>query len=112
MKNHDGMIRGFHWSNKAWYSDVIKQPEIIFGMYSPDGGTSGEMSIRWIELSRKLTPKLECFDDAWNALSMFTDLIEEMGKVDSEDITDQDFVDMLKNLGFKDLTKYKSPYEG
>ncbi len=49
MKNHKGMIRGFHWSNKAYYKDVIENPEVNFGMYDPnDGGTTGEMSVKWI----------------------------------------------------------------
>jgi len=34
-----------------------------------------------------------------------------MGEVDSEDITDEQFVEMLLSCGFKDLTKYESPYE-
>lgn len=112
MKDHSGMIRGFHWSNKAYYNNVIENPEIIFGMYDPnDGGTTGEMSVKWIVLNNKYTPKLECFDDGWNALSLYTDLIQKMGEVDSEDITDNQFTQMLLSCGFKDLTKYKNPHE-
>jgi len=111
MKNHDGMIRGFHWSNRAHYKHIIDYPEVSFGMYHPDGGTTGEMLVKWVWLDNKYTPKFECFDDGWNALSLFGDLIQKMGEVDSEDITDEQFVEMLLSCGFKDLTKYESPYE-
>lgn len=108
MKSHDGMIRGFHWSSRAYYSAVINRPEVNFGMYDPnDGGTTGEMSMTWILLDGRYTPKLECFDDGWSALANFTDLIQRMGKVDSEDISDEVFVKMLVECGFKDLTKYE-----
>ncbi len=112
MKDHNGMVRGFHWSNRAWYKNIVDKPEINFGMYDPnDGGTSGEMSVKWISLGNKLTPKLECFDDGWNALFLFGDLIQKMGEVDSEDITDEKFIEMLLSCGFKDLTKYEDPYK-
>lgn len=112
MKDHSGMVRGFHWSNRAWYKNIVDKPEINFGMYDNDGGgTTGEMSIKWISLNNKLTPKLECFDDGWNALSLYGDLLQKMGEVDSEDITDKQFVQILLSCGFKDLTAYKNPYE-
>lgn len=112
MRNHESMVRGFHWSNKAWYHNVIDNPEVIFGMYDiNDGGTTGEMSVKWIWLNHNFTPKFECFDDGWSALSTFPDLIEKMGEVDSEDITDEHFVKILIECGFKDLTKYESPYK-
>jgi hypothetical protein len=58
MKNHEGMVRGFHWSNKAYYKDVIDGMEVNFGMYDPnDGGTTGEMTMKWVYLDRKFSPK-------------------------------------------------------
>lgn len=112
MKNHEGMIRGFHWSNKAWYNNIVDGTEVNFGMYSPtDGGTSGEMSMKWILLNRQPTPKLQCFDDGWSALGLFTDLLRKMAEHDSEDITDEKFVEILLECGFKDLTAYKNPHQ-
>lgn len=113
MKNHDGMIRGFHWYNKAWYAESNGNGiEVGFGLYDPnDGGTTGEMSVKWIVLDNKLTPKLCSFDDSWSALNTFSDLLEKMAEADSEDITDSQFVQMLLECGFKDLTKYESPYK-
>lgn len=49
MKDHEGCIRGYHRSSKAWYAkaNYKDRVSISFGMYHPDGGTSGEMQIEW-----------------------------------------------------------------
>lgn len=78
-------------------------------MYHPDGGTSGEMIMEWVELSNKETPRLKCFDDSWSALALFKDLIDKMGSVDSMDIQEVEFCKMLDECGFKDLTQYEDP---
>ena len=110
MRDHTGMIRGFHWANKAHYSEFVETPEVNFGMYDKDdGGTTGEMSMKWIEISGKLYPKLECFDDGWNALYSFSDVLNKLSEIDSKSITDEEFVNILLSCGFVDLTKYKSP---
>ena len=113
MKSHEGCRRGFHWTSKAWYAEANRFPkEITFGMYAADddGTTSGEMKMQWVELGKRLTPQLCVFDDAWSALATFSDLIQRMAEVDSEDISEEQFVNMLLACGFKDLTKYQHPY--
>ena len=116
MKDHEGCIRGFILLSEAWYahanlrgSDVID--EVSFGHYALEGGTTGEMSVRWSELGGKKVPKLECFDDGWHSLSTFTDLIAEMGNIDNENITPKDFCSLLTRLGFADMTPRKNPRE-
>lgn len=112
MKDHKGCIRGYHRCSKSWYSKSYKQIEISFGMFHPDGGTSGEMSIEWIKLDGKLCAKFVCFEDGWSALSLFPDLIKKMGEVDSQRIQEEDFAKILDECGFKDLTAYNDPYKG
>jgi hypothetical protein len=109
MKDHSESFRGYYRSSKAWYAkyDVVKDQEIWFGMYHPEGGTTGEMSLKWIVLDNKPTPLLECFDDAWDVLAMFSDVITEMAKVENQDITEEQFVELLNKCGFKDLTQYE-----
>lgn len=112
MTNHDGCFRGYHRSSKAWYNKVMDgKIEVTFGMFHEQGGTSGEMTMEWIELNGKLCARLKCFEDAWSALSLFTDLIQKMGEIDSEMIQEEDFCKLLDSYGFKDLTAYKDPYE-
>lgn len=113
MNNHEGCIRGYHRSSKAWYAKSVNKDniEVGFGMYHPDGGTSGEMTMEWVELSGRLCARLKCFEDGWSALSLFTDLIQKMGEVDSELIQEEDFCKMLNCCGFTDLTAYTDPYK-
>lgn len=111
------MIRGFIILSQSWYADANLRgaryvDEVNFGMYAADedGGTTGEMSVKWYDLgggilNDKPVPKLECFDDAWATLVMFSDVIAELGKVDNANITPDEFAEILKGCGFKDMTK-------
>lgn len=113
MRDHRGCIRAYHRTSKAWYKDSARNEKLSvnFGMYDPEGGSSGEMKMEWIELGRDIPyPQLRVFDDAWSALGLFTDLIQELAKIDSENINDDQFCDILDRLGFKDLTAYENPY--
>ncbi len=110
MKTHDGTKRGFYWSTKAYYSRTNDEREIMFGLFAgKDGGTTGEMGMRWHLLGNEWVPRLECYSDGWSALAMFPDLITELGRRDSDDPTEQEFVNLLLSLGFEDLTDYERP---
>ena len=114
MRNHKGDIRGFIHSGSAWYASSMPGPEkdsISIGMYAPDGGTSGEFMIDWVELNGKFVPQLAAFDDAWSALENFTDMLKEMAKLDSKGVTPQKFCEMLKSIGIEDLTERVRPRE-
>jgi len=96
-------------ATNAWWKGHLndKSPEIYFGLYPPGGGTSGEMSIIWKELRKTLVPELKCFDDGWKALSLFPDLLKEMGKADNNKISPEDFITILKKCKFKELKNNK-----
>ena len=103
--------RGFHWYRKAWYSQPNEDRKIDFGIY-PDGGdqgTTGEMTMHWHDLGGKLYPRLECFDDAWITLHSFYDLIKDLAAADNQNITEEQFVEILIRRGFRDLTAYDNP---
>jgi hypothetical protein len=108
-----GCQRGFYWSTKAWFAKDSDEDEVMFGMYyGREGGTDGEMAMRWIEIGKKAkVPRLEIFDDAWKTLSIFLDLITELAKYDNENIAPDKFVEILKSHNFKDLTPYENPYK-
>lgn len=113
---NEDMIRGFHWSTRAWYSSVAgsDKPEVVFGMYHPsEGGTTGEMAMRWHNLSGGdyNVPRLEVFDDAWRVLRAFDDVLERLAHVDGQNITEGEFVALLLECGFTDLTEYDNPYK-
>lgn len=115
MKNHDGCTRAFCWTGKAYYAkhmDGSEKNEIMFGMYDlENGGTTGEMAMRWIDLGNRygMAPQLQSFSDSWSALLLFSDLIHSLSKIDGQDITQEEFVEILLNHGFVDLTQYVNP---
>ena len=111
MKDHEGGTRGFYRSSKAYYAMADRDVEIMFGIYYPrdGGGTSGEMAMRWHELSGGLVPRLEVYCDAWSALQQFRDVLETLAEHDSEDITEEQFALILQEHGVTDLTEYKRP---
>ena len=111
MKNkHIDMIKGFTQLSRAWYGEAnLKNADYVdvvyFGFYSPTGGTTGEMSVKWINLCGDIVPKITIFSDAWSALSEFHDLIDLLGKHDGEDSTPEQFCQFLLKCGFVDRTE-------
>ncbi|APM40500.1 hypothetical protein [Clostridium kluyveri] len=111
MENkNEGMIKGFTQLSRAWYGEVCLRnsdyvDRVIFGLYSSQGGTTGEMTVDWINLSGKIVPELNIFSDAWSALSNFHDLINVLGEHDSEDPTPEEFCKYLLDCGFMDRTE-------
>lgn len=101
--------RGYHWSSKAWYSSP-EHPlhEVVFGLYYPDGSTAGECRMVWgkqMTSAFAYAPRLEVASDALSALGSFWDLIHEFEQIPpEEDYTEADFVALLEDFGFEDLT--------
>lgn len=108
-KHKDG-IRGFYRINRSyWASEFTKSgpPEIIIGIYhfNKDGsldGSMGEFSVKWRRIDGGVSPQI----NSWSALYQFIDLIKVMAEIDSQDIDENKFVDILKSQGIKDLTEY------
>ena len=107
MNRHEGGKRCYIRSSKAWYNNVVEEIEIMVGIYYDEGGTSGEFRFRWTEIGNKLVPKLVCYDDSWNALSLFRDLLDKMAEIDDENITEPEFSKILDELGIFDKTEYE-----
>ncbi len=108
MGKHDSSGRGFIWSSHAWYAEAADcKHKISFGLYHKDGGTTGEMEMVWHEIGSEWVPRLECFDDGWSVLFMFTDLLEEMAMFDGVNVTEEGFVNLLERCQFADMTPYE-----
>jgi len=110
------MKRGFFWTSKAWYAKSALEgrsgPDIMFGLYDgKDGWTTGQMAMRWHPLCGKMVPRLEVFNDGWNVLKGFKDVIDALALKNNDNISEGEFIDLLLRCGFEDLTPYKSPYD-
>ena len=101
--------RQFIQLSRAWYAganlrggEVID--EITMGFYHKDGGTTGEFTIRWIELSGSETPMLCCFDGSWHAMWQFRDVLEKMAEIDGTNPTPNEICRILVSCGVADNT--------
>ncbi len=84
--------------------------EVSFGLNSPGGGTIGEMTMKWINLDGRKVPQLQVFDDAFKVLSCFGDLMSALAEQDSNNITIDEFVEILKEHNFLDTQSWKGDY--
>ena len=116
MKKHEGCERGFHQASKSWYGKIalgeFKNKEVLdtfsIGFYAPDGGTTGEFVVEWTELTAgQWVPQLQAFDDGWDALFNFQDMLKLMADADDKNISPDDFRKLLLSCGIVDLTKEK-----
>ena len=114
MKDHSGCNRQFVQVSRAWYAksslvdDTID--EIVIGFYHPDGGTTGEFVLQWVCINNRPTPILYSFEDSWNALWSFQDLLEKMADLDGENPSPEQICQILLELGVEDATPKISPY--
>ena len=110
INKHEGCSRGFsQWSELSSKKEEfdITEDVIMFGFYDLEGGgTTGEMAMRWHDLGDGEAPaaRLEVFDDGWSALAQCSDVIAKMAEWDNRNPQPDDFVQLLLECGFKDIT--------
>src|SRR5919199_670707 len=106
---HEGCIRGFYQNSRSWYRRPNEAEEIRFGMFGLEGGKTGEICVSWVKVSKTPTARLECYQDTWDALYQFKDLLERMAELDGKMPQPSDFVRILLECGFVDLTQESPP---
>jgi hypothetical protein len=109
MKDYSGYKRQFTQLSRAWYGKANLNnntvDEITIGLYGEDGSTVGEFHIEWIRLGNTVSPKLIAFDDSWNALWFFLDVLEGLSKLDNLDTPPEDICNLLIKCNVEDVTK-------
>jgi len=53
-----------------------------------------------------LRPCLLVFKDAWSSLAQFKDLIDKMAEADGQNISGDEFQNILLDIDIKDITSY------
>jgi hypothetical protein len=113
---HEDCIRGFTHYSESWYSKTNGAAgdgtidELMIGMYDNEGqGTTGEFAVRWMTIGGEPTARLEVFDDSWDALLRFGDMLQAMATIDGQRVSPRAFADMLRSLGITDLTARERP---
>ncbi len=105
MAESENSIKAFTIPYEAWYKDVVilGKPHIQIGMYYEDGSCDGEFKIVWDDIGIQL----RAYDDSWEVLRHMPELIDLMGRIWIEELnpTIVEFAEMLKGIGFKDITE-------
>lgn len=101
--------RAYIRSSKAFYATHFPSDniQVMVGLYHPEGGTCGEFEFEWVPLSSGTHARLNVFEDSWDALWQFQDLLEKMGEIDDTDIQEPEFCELLDSLGIIDITEYE-----
>lgn len=106
MNKFDNCIKAYYinpaWMLETWECEAI----ITFGFFDiENGGTAGEIDMRWYMLDGKSTPRLECWHDAFAALHLMKHVIYLIGRLDDTHLTVEEFIEILNVNGFKNITK-------
>ena len=104
------MERHFVWHGQAWYHNAVPLAfgEIDEVSFSQNGS---EMLVGWSTLMGMSVPCLHVFDDSWDALADMPDVLAAMAEHDKDNITPEEFCELLKLLGFVDETPRENPYK-
>lgn len=103
--------KGFVWVNQTKWAKkapVTNQGEIkeelnLF-LYQGDETKHGCVVFTWVELSGKLVPKMHVYDDSWGVLCAMPQLLVLMNRKVDQNITANEFVEELLQIGFTDHT--------
>lgn len=104
MEESGKSIKAFTIPCEAWYKDAVSGEECIhIGMYRENGGCEGEFRIVWDNIGIQM----RAYDDSWEVLNNMPELIDLMGRIRIEELkpTIKEFAEMLKSIGFKDITE-------
>ena len=98
----------------AWYAPSCLPgrefaDEVLLGLYDEEGGTAGELAVRWYALGNRMATRLEIFDDAWGLMPQLQDLVDQLAKVGGSTLSPKEFCRMLTFCGFEDATPKEAP---
>lgn len=106
MEESERSIKAFIIPYEAWYKNVISgNPRIYIGLYYEAGGNDGEFRIVWDGIGIRLM----AYSDAWETLRKMPELMAKIDREKSKPAVPE-FVELLKRIGFRDLTKRENPY--
>jgi len=112
---HAGFTKSFVHVARAWYAKPNLEgrdfvDEITFGLYDDQGGTQGEIAVRWYTLAgERPAPRLEAFDDSWRVLAALPDVLAALAVQNDRSISPEGFCRLLLGCGFEDRTPEEGP---
>ena len=111
-------IRGFYIFTQSWYfigqnEEMLRKrgiaENINFGTYYENGGGELDISANWHKLNDGKQPalRIDIFEDNFRAFLEFQDVFQHLSQLHKRNPTPDQFVELLENCGFKDLTERK-----
>ena len=109
------VTRQCYWLNKAWFNTQDRPNEIMFGVYTVDGGLiGGELRMSWaktpaepVETARLIVP-----EGAWGILASCEDVLKALAEdyealqAANRTLQPGRFITILEKCGFVDKTPY------
>src|SRR6478752_6252048 len=112
-------VLGFYWLNQSWHAQIDtshprRKDEITIGVYSVDGGTMGEFSVVWEELAGRIVSQIQAYDDCWQILPLFPELMMlfgtsgsyRAGKHEKGTMPAAELARRMTSIGMTDCTNY------
>ena len=108
MKGKRVYIRG----SMAWYHNSLNKTIITICVHNEEDRSIGEFDIEWVNLNGRECARIKVWEDGWDALWEFQDLLEKMAEVAGDCITEPEFAKILDELGIEDVTEYRMKDKG
>ena len=112
MRQERTKRRHFHL-NRSWYGQAARERGVVdkvtFGLYYADGGTEGELAVRWLAVGDETLPQLVAFSDSWEVLASLADVVIALGKLEGTAPSAETFCALLDRHGFEDATRTTQP---
>jgi len=105
-QQQEDLYWGFTQFSRQVYADTVtirSEDEIMYGIFSMDGGTLAEIGMRWYRLGRECVPRMECFSEAFFLLkSPMHQRIFKRLQNEPDNFTPEEFASLLIEMGFQD----------
>jgi len=108
--------RVFHIFSQSWYArrrvklNIGVVDEVEFGVFDPTVSTAQNgcfLTMQWIQQSiNNVVPSIKAWRGSWKSFRELEDLFEELADLSDEYLSVDDFVIILRKLGFNDVTPY------
>lgn len=66
--------------------------------------TLGDFTMSWLYVGDNLTCRLEAYEDAFHVLSKCTDLVLKLGEAVNSNLSPGEFCEILRNMGYTDIS--------
>ena len=103
---HDERRPGFSVAHKATFAHRVAKPEITVGHLADDGTCDFEFTFVWEPSLQGPEPELKLSRNAWIAFERYPELFRRLAEMGGPPTSPDDMEDVLKELGFEDMTPY------